>query len=125
MTNQTSYINPFIGLLEMQNVITLFADSWDDKIVTAKNAAIEFLNDTDMKVLMVTKDPTASKKLQAQFKGYDNIIFNDVKSNLSAFKDLSNIYAIVVVDSGLINDSTKYLFGIQAASANCRLVFVV
>lgn len=122
--NKTNTI-PLIGLCEMENIVTIVADGWAEKIVSASEQVTNFLAKTDKNVLVIAKDPAAANKLQKQLPQEPQIITANMKNDYHKLSDLSNIYAMVVVDSGLFNDYTKYLLSLQARDNGCRLVFVL
>jgi len=125
MTNVQN-LDPFMGLLEMENIITVQADAWNDKIIAAKTLAIEFLNSaSDQDIIVLAKDLPFANKLAATFTGYTNVKINNTHTDMGTFSNLSNVYGIIVVDSGLFNDHTKFLVAKAAQKGKCRLAFVV
>jgi hypothetical protein len=123
MNNQTTNTVPFIGLCEMENIITVVANGWDEKIIAAKDMITEFLGETDKNIVAVTKDPTSEGKVK-KFFPTERVVMANMKNNIEPLKDLNNAYALVVVDSALFNDYTKYLMSIQAKDNGLRLAFI-
>lgn len=116
--------DPFIGLCEMQNIVTIVAEGWDAKIVAAQDQITTFLQQTDQQIVAIAKDPVAAKKVARVFDSPQVVVAN-MKNNIAPLQDLSNTYAIVIVDSALFSDYSKYLLSLQAADNACRLVMVL
>lgn len=115
---------PLIGLCEMENIITVVANGWDEKITVAQNMITEFLTETDKTVIAVTKDATSANKVMKAFND-NRVVVANMKDNYEPLKDMSNAYALVVVDSALFNDYTKYLLSLQAKENGLRLAFIL
>lgn len=120
-------INPIVGLMEFENIVTIQANDWDEKIIAAQTAITEFLDELkdDQNIVIVATNSVAASKVMKVFQGYEKVIVCNTKENLSALSDLTQTYAVIVVDSGLFKDYTKYLFALKAKEDGSRLVFIL
>lgn len=115
--------DPFIGLCELKNIATIVVDDWDSKLNAANDLINGYLDETDKNVILAAKDVTTQKKLKKLFLN-PRIKSANMINDVVAFRDLSDIYAIVVVESSDMSDYTKYLLALQAKAAQCRLAFI-